>query len=90
MERDMWDMCQQPIFIDETLQEEEECYYIVEQINTPLAHVFIRHFKLLETIIRDRMMDFLIKHKLINPSQHGFLKARSCLIHLLCVLEELT
>ena len=30
--------------------------------------------KLLETIIRDHMMDFLIKHKLINPSQHGFLK----------------
>ena len=25
--------------------------------------------KLLETIIRDHMMDFLIKHKLINPSQ---------------------
>ena len=34
--------------------------------------------KLLETIIRDHMMDFLIKHKLINPSQHGFLKAKSC------------
>ena len=31
--------------------------------------------KLLETIIRDHMMDFLVKHKLINPSQHGFLKA---------------
>ena len=30
--------------------------------------------KLLETFIRDHMMDF--KHKLINPSQHGFLKAR--------------
>ena len=26
------------------------------------------------------MMDFLIKHKLINPSQHVFLKAKSCLI----------
>ena len=40
--------------------------------------------KLLETIIRDHMVDFLIKHKLINPSQHGFLKARSCLTNLLC------
>ena len=40
--------------------------------------------KLLETMIRDHMMDFLIKHKLINPSQHGFLKARSCLTNLLC------
>ena len=29
---------------------------------------------LLETIIRDHMMDFLLKHKLINHSQHGFLK----------------
>ena len=35
--------------------------------------------KVLETIIRDHIMDFLIKHKLINTSQHGFLKARSCL-----------
>ena len=38
------------------------------------------------------MMDFLIKHKSINPSQaqHGFLKARSCLTNLLCFLEEIT
>ena len=41
-------------------------------------------FKLLETIFRDHMMDFLIKHKLINHSQHGFLKAKSCLTNLLC------
>ena len=31
-----------------------------------------------------------IKHKLINTSQHGFLKARSCLTNLLCFLEEIT
>ena len=36
--------------------------------------------KLLETIIKDHMMNFLLKHKLINPSQHGFLKARSCYV----------
>ena len=36
------------------------------------------------------MMDFLIKHKLINPSQHGFLKSKSCLTNLLCFLEEIT
>ena len=36
------------------------------------------------------MMDFLIKQKLINPSQHGFLKARSCLTNLLCFFEEIT
>ena len=46
--------------------------------------------KLLETIIRDHMMDFLFKHQLINPSQHGFLKARSCLTNLLCFFEEIT
>ena len=46
--------------------------------------------KVLESIIRDHMMDFLIKHKLINPSQHGFLKAKSCLTNLLCFFEEIT
>ena len=35
--------------------------------------------KLLETMIRDHMMELLLKHKLINPSQHGLLKVRSCL-----------
>ena len=101
----------------------------VEQISTPLAHVFTMSLqegivplewkeaniipllkkgsrnksvnyrpvsltsvicKLLEAIIRDHMMDFLIKHKLINPSQHGFLKARSCLTNLLCFFEEIS
>ena len=40
--------------------------------------------KLLETLIRDHMVEFLVKHKLITTSQHGFLKARSCLTNLLC------
>ena len=99
----------------------------VEQISTPLAHVFNMSLqegivplewkeaniiplykkgsrnksvnyrpvsltsvicKVLETIIRDHMMDFLIKHKLINPSQHGILKARSFLKNLLCFLRK--
>ena len=46
--------------------------------------------KLLERLIRDHMVEFLVKHKLINTSQHGFLKARSCLTNLLCFLEEIT
>ena len=41
-------------------------------------------YKLLETLIRDRMVGFLVKHELINTSQHGFLKARSCLTNILC------
>ena len=44
--------------------------------------------KLLETIIRDHMLDFLINHTLVNPSQHGFLKARSCLTNLVCFLRK--
>ena len=37
------------------------------------------------------MMDFLVRHKLINTSQHGFLKARSCLTNLLGgFFEEIT
>ena len=35
-------------------------------------------------------MDFLIKHKLINPSQYGFLKAKSCLTICYVFLEEIT
>ena len=46
--------------------------------------------KLLERLIKDHMMDFLVRHKLLKPFQHGFLKARSCLTNMLCFLEEIT
>ena len=46
--------------------------------------------KLLETLIRDHMVEFLVKHKLINTSQHGFLKAKSYLTNILCFFEEIT
>ena len=36
------------------------------------------------------MMDFLLKHKFINPSQHGFLKARSCLTIFFFFFEEIS
>ena len=45
--------------------------------------------KLLETLIKDHMVEFLVKHKLINTSQHGFLKARPCLTNILCFLKKL-
>ena len=35
------------------------------------------------------MVNFLVRHKLLNPSQCGFLKARSCL-NMLLFLEEIT
>ena len=46
--------------------------------------------KLLARLIKDHVVDFLVKHKLLNSSQHGFLKARSCLTNMLCFLEEIT
>ena len=39
---------------------------------------------LLERIIKDYLVDFLVKNILINPSQQGFLKARSCFTNMLC------
>ena len=36
------------------------------------------------------MVDFLVRHKLLNQSQTGFLKARSCLTNMLCCFEEIT
>ena len=36
------------------------------------------------------MVEFLVKYKLINTSQNGFLKSRSCLTNLLCFFEEIT
>ena len=46
--------------------------------------------KLLKRLIKDHMVDFPVRHKLLNSSQHGFLKARSCLTNMLCVFEEIT
>ena len=47
-------------------------------------------WQLLERLIKDHVVDFLDKHKLLNSSQHGFQKARSCLTNMLRVLEEIT
>ena len=46
--------------------------------------------KLSERLIKDHTEDFLVRHKLLNPSQHGFLKTRSYLANMLCILEEIT
>ena len=46
-------------------------------------------YELLETLIRDHMVQFLVKHKIINTCQHGFLKGRSCLTKLLCFWKKL-
>ncbi|KAK2179186.1 hypothetical protein NP493_508g00000 [Ridgeia piscesae] len=46
--------------------------------------------KLLERLIKDHLVCVLVKNNLINLSQHGFLKARSCLTNTLCFLEDVT
>ena len=46
--------------------------------------------KLLDKLTKDHTVDLFVKHNLINPSQHGFLKARSCLTNMLCFLEDIT
>ena len=44
--------------------------------------------KLLETLIKNYIVDFLVRHTLLILSQHGFLKARSCLTNMLCFLID--
>ena len=46
--------------------------------------------KVMESIIRDAIVTHLTKNKLILPSQHGFMKSKSCLTNLLEYLEILT
>ena len=46
--------------------------------------------KLLESIIRDKITEHLEHNKLIKPSQHGFVKHRSCQTNLLEFMEIVT
>jgi len=46
--------------------------------------------KLLESILRDVLMDHLERNKLINQSQHGFMPKKSCGTNLLEFLETVT
>ena len=43
--------------------------------------------KVLESIIRDSVLDHVRKYNQIRESQHGFLRKRSCLTNLLEFLE---
>jgi len=46
--------------------------------------------KILESIIKDSIVEHLDKFKLIHTSQHGFTKGRSCLSNLLDFMEVAT
>ena len=39
--------------------------------------------KLIESIIREQLWDFLDLHRVLNPNQHGFVKHKSCFTNLL-------
>ena len=45
--------------------------------------------KLLERLIKEYMVKFLDRCKLLNPPHHGFLKARSCITNVLCFLDKI-
>ena len=45
---------------------------------------------MLEAIIKEEVVKHLDRHKLINRSQHGFMKGRSCTSNLLSFLEGVT
>ena len=44
----------------------------------------------MESIIRIAVVDHLDKHNLINDTQHGFRRGRSCLTNLLEFLDKVT
>jgi hypothetical protein len=46
--------------------------------------------KLMESVVRDTMTTHLTNNNLIGPSQHGFMKGRSCVSNLLEFLERAT
>ena len=46
--------------------------------------------KILESIIRDKIIDYMITNKLFADQQHGFVPNRSCMTQLLCVIEDWT
>ena len=46
--------------------------------------------KVLESIIRDRIVEHLTENNLLNDAQHGFREGRSCLTNLLETLEQWT
>ena len=45
--------------------------------------------KLMESIIRDRIVEHLETYNLINDSQHGFRRRRSCLTNLLQFYDKI-
>ena len=52
--------------------------------------LFSQICKVLESILRDNILNHLNTHTLLLKSQHGFTKGKSCLTNLLLFLEDVT
>jgi hypothetical protein len=46
--------------------------------------------KVMERLIRDQIARFVVRNKLLSPSQHGFVKGRACVTNLLETVDYLT
>ena len=46
--------------------------------------------KILESIIRERMLSYANEYNIFDESQHGFMQGKSCLTNLLTTLEDIT
>ena len=46
--------------------------------------------KILESIIRTELFDFLLENNILNHQQHGFVCNKSCLTNLLEIFEDWT
>ena len=46
--------------------------------------------KMMESILKDDIVEHLDRHKIINASQHGFMRGKSCTSNLLHFLEKVT
>ena len=46
--------------------------------------------KLMERLIRDKIVDHMTQNDLFSPYQHGFIPGKSCITQLLEILEEIT
>ena len=46
--------------------------------------------RVLESVIKDELIEYLAKHKLLKLSQHGFLKGRSCTTNLTKFMDKAT
>ena len=45
---------------------------------------------MMESILKDNIVEHLARHRLINASQHGFMRGKSCTSNLLHFLEKVT